>query len=105
LFPSSSPTQRLKLLPDHRGKGNEKCWTAEEVAKDNWYTNENKKPSENDSSVLNTRTEETDKESQDRRNKNRVNSQLADIAGVSTAKVFRYKEILEHGTIEEVGGL
>ena len=45
-------------------------------------------------SELNTPSTETDKESQDRRNKNRVNSKLADIADVSTAKVFRYKEIL-----------
>jgi hypothetical protein len=31
-----------------------------------------------------------------------VNAQLADLAGVSTDKVFRYKEILEHGTPEEI---
>jgi hypothetical protein len=65
-------------------------------------TNENKKPSENECSELNTRTGETDKESQDRRNKNRVNAQLAGIAGISTAKVFRYKETLEHGSSEEI---
>ncbi|MFT5318417.1 MAG: N6-adenosine-specific RNA methylase IME4, partial [Chlamydiales bacterium] len=46
-----------------------------------------------------------DKESQDRRNKNRVNAQLAGIAGISTAKVFRYKEILEHGIPEEVAAV
>jgi len=45
---------------------------------------------------------ETPQESQNRRNKNRVNSQLADLAGVSTDKVFRYKEILEHGTPQEI---
>ena len=45
---------------------------------------------------------ETPQESQNRRNKNRVNAQLADLAGVSTSKVFRYKEILEHGTPEEI---
>ena len=39
------------------------------------------KESINDCCVRNSRTGETDKESQDRRNKNRVNTQLADIAG------------------------
>jgi hypothetical protein len=52
--------------------------------------------------VPNTRKNETPQESQNRRNKNRVNAQLADLAGVSTDKVFRYKEILEHGTPEEI---
>ena len=45
---------------------------------------------------------ETNEEKQKRWNKNRVNAQLADLAGVSTDKVFRYKEILEHGTPEEI---
>lgn len=56
-------------------------------------------------SELNTGLKETPKESQDRRNKNRVNAQLADIAGVSTDKVFSYKEILKHGTPEEVAAV
>ena len=46
--------------------------------------------------------QETDKESQDRRNKNRTNTKLANLAEVSPAKVFRYKEIVEHGTPEEI---
>jgi hypothetical protein len=72
-------------------------------AKDNWYTNENKKPSENDSSELKSRTpEEEKKDKRERWNSNCVNAQLADIAGVSTAKVFRYKEIIEHGSSEEI---
>ena len=56
------------------------------------------------SSELNTLKKlfETNKQKQKRWNKNRVNAHLADLAGVSTAKVFRYKEILEYGTPEEI---
>ena len=65
-----------------------------------FQTINNEQPTE--CSELNTRRSETTQENQDRRNKNRVNAKLADLAGVSTAKVFRYKEILEHGTPEEI---
>ena len=49
-----------------------------------------------------TSSRETEKEKRARRNANCVNAHLADLAGVSTDKVFRYKEILEHGTPEEI---
>jgi hypothetical protein len=42
---------------------------------------------------------------QKRWNKNRVNAQLADLADFSTDKVFRYKEVMEHGTPEEIAGV
>ena len=47
---------------------------------------------------------ETSEEKQKRWNKNRVNAQLADLAGVSTYKIFRYKETLEHGIPEVESG-
>jgi len=65
-----------------------------------FQSGDNEKPTE--CWVPNTRKNETPQESQNRRNKNRVNAHLADLAGVSTDKVFRYKEILEHGTPEEI---
>ncbi len=46
----------------------------------------------------------TSKEKRAARTEKCVNSQLADLADVSTAKIFRYKEILEHGTPEELRG-
>lgn len=68
----------------------------EEIARENSKSNlmqfqatDNQQISE--CSVLNTRTMETPQESQKRRNDNRVNAQIAKAAGVSTAKVFRYK--------------
>ena len=45
---------------------------------------------------------ETDQQKRARRNANCVNAQIAETAGVSTAKVFHYKEIMEHGSPEEI---
>jgi len=67
--------------------------------------NENQGTRTDLSCVRKTGSRETDQEKRVRRNPNCVNAKLADIAGVSTDKVFRYKEILEHGTTEEAGVL
>lgn len=79
----------------------------EEIARDNsksnlmqFQTTDNQHSS--DSSVRKSRTIETDQETRKRWNDNCVNAQIAKAAGVSTAKVFRYKEIMEHGTPEEI---
>ena len=45
---------------------------------------------------------EEGQEKRARRNANCLNAKLADLAGVSTDKGFRYKEILEHGTTEDI---